>query len=290
METLILRLLTPFRIHFSIDKSRIFANPNDYVKRWDALARHIEGYAGKSRNISTITCSHSGVDIGFMKYHDIYENANRPTPEVVTMHLEDGPETVVHESMAGVLDEIDATESNPFAFEIVPGTSVLRLFDNTVATYEVSIQVSKKELLDRVDAFIAFATQWGNRYTDIVVGQLYGRVIFPLLVGIWESPVNTDFIEKPGEHKGFPEMVLGYDENKFDRILQTPERLLKRKNNLDPRLYRDKRAVIAAQTLWVNRSLYTSGLTTKERHEVIHKWAPLAPEQGEARRVLEERQ
>jgi hypothetical protein len=94
-----------------------------------------------------------------------------------------------------------------------------------------------------------------------------------MLISIWNSPYGSDVLEKPGQHKGFPEMHLDEPERTgFFGLFRG------NKDRLDPEFYRKRkeRATVAAQTLWTNRSVFTQDMAEYEKHRFEREWIPLA--------------
>ena len=274
------RLLSPFRAHFSIDKSHALSNPLLYINHWETVSTFLTKYIKDVDDILSINCSHAGIDIGYMKYVDIYEDANTPSPEALILHANDTPGSIVDSCRLSIQKELDSHGDGKSLFSIVHGSSYFRVFDNTIAMYEVTLDVHQEYFDDEYEALVLWITDWGNAFMDRIVSQFYGSVLYPMFVALWQDGLKnswTNIIERPGLHKGFPELNPVFEAESYSSGNYRPGNLRTKKlPALSADKYKKNRSYIVAQTLWVNRTAFTFGLTPEFKSNFLKSWIPLS--------------
>ncbi len=252
-----MRLLSPFRCHLNIENSRVLHHEESYGRSWeeirDAVGPDVEAIAPGT----SIEFLHAGLAPMAMRFQNLSVDGSLFPPELLRIGPAAGASIV-----AEVAAEAEAElAGGAFAAIARPGAETLlfRVFDNTIAIAELTLDVDEDLLFADPEGAIDALQRYTNRLMETLVRRSYAGVIFPLLIAVWRRAGRRKFIEIPGSYTGFPDLTI-------------EQETIRREPGPMPTF----REGTAGQILWVNRSFCTAGLDPSRREALLDHWLPLA--------------
>ena len=259
-----MRLLSPFRCHLNIETSKVLSNEEDYGSNWALIRRAVQPDLDAIAPGTRVEYLHEGLAPMAMRFQNLGVDGSFFPPELLRVRPPADSSFVADAAAEAEPQLADAGLAGMAAPE--PESLLFRVYDNTIAICELTLVLADEPFFDRPEASIEALQGYTNRLMESIVRRYYAAVLLPLVVAIWRRDFRRKFIERPGSYTGFPDLTI------------REERLRRQSGEMPTR---DEG--VGGQILWVNRSLYTSGLDDSRREALLDRWLSLATSEGALR-------